>query len=129
MSTLKTYPAYEWYLTQTKLTLDGSKYVGCLSWRGLLSLSWLCALNTFYEPLRIRYEQQYTSDIEHRPTLPLKRDGTVNMTQIREQLREIGHSGSYTSCKANNATRTYCHKSRRSIYDYFDYFTNNEEDN
>ncbi|KAJ5182191.1 hypothetical protein N7449_012338 [Penicillium cf. viridicatum] len=79
---------------------------------------------TFYEPLRIRYEQQYTGDIEHRPTLPLKRDST-----IREQLREMGHSGSCASYKADNATRTCCYESRRSICDYFDYFTDDEEDN
>ncbi|CAG8891107.1 unnamed protein product [Penicillium egyptiacum] len=51
------------------------------------------------------------------------------MTQMRERLREMGHSGSCASCKADNATRTCCHESRRSTCDYFDYFTDDEEEN
>ncbi|KAJ5446894.1 hypothetical protein N7445_001715 [Penicillium cf. griseofulvum] len=176
MSTLRSYPAYEWYLTQSKSTAEGAwpvmtrnasnewivypgekwcRYPGCLhpttfgdtnklkhhitkkhmgtgdsmarSSGGSPSLVLLREANDiFYQVMYIRFEQLHAGDSEHRPTLPFKRNGEVNATEMRLQLREMGHTGACASCKADSAARSCCTNARREKCDYFEYFS--EED-
>ncbi|KAJ6121166.1 hypothetical protein N7523_001206 [Penicillium sp. IBT 18751x] len=86
------------------------------------------AINNFYQPLQTRYEAEHADDIVHRPKLPLKRDNTVNMTQMRELLKDMGKTGACECCKAEKATKFCCHESRRSQCDFFDLFSECEEE-
>ncbi|KAJ6108686.1 hypothetical protein N7523_002255 [Penicillium sp. IBT 18751x] len=156
METLKDDPAYKFYLSKTKLDVSGAwrdmtkdvvfqntnklkhhitqKHMGSndsmAGGRGgrTSATAMLKAINDFYQPLHIRYEQQHAGDIEHRPSLPLKRDGKVNMTRMREMLHEMGKTGSCESCKAEKAVKFCCHETRRSGCDFFEYFTDIEEE-
>ncbi|KAJ6107881.1 hypothetical protein N7523_009204 [Penicillium sp. IBT 18751x] len=151
METLKDDPAYKFYLSKTKLDVSGawrdmtkdmvtglsspesfsvaSRAASILGRGGRTSATaMLKAINDFYQPLHIRYEQQHAGDIEHRPSLPLKRDGKVNMTRMREMLHEMGKTGSCESCKAEKAVKFCCHETRRSGCDFFEYFTDIEEE-
>ncbi|KAJ5128097.1 hypothetical protein N7448_008876 [Penicillium atrosanguineum] len=86
------------------------------------------AIKDFYQPLQTRYEAEHADDIVHRPKLPLKRDNTVNMTQMRELLKNIGKTGACECCKAEKAAKFCGHESRRSKCDFFDLFSETEEE-
>ncbi|KAJ5402779.1 uncharacterized protein N7487_008675 [Penicillium crustosum] len=81
------------------------------------------ANDDFYKVMQIRFEQLHASDSKHRPTLPLKRNGEVNATEMRLQLREMGHTGACVSCKADSTAKSCCTNTRRAKYDYFEYFS------
>ncbi|KAJ5783316.1 uncharacterized protein N7518_008993 [Penicillium psychrosexuale] len=61
------------------------------------------ANDDFYELIQIRYKQLHAVEEEHRPALPLKRNGEVNGTEMRRQLHKMGHTGACVSCEAESA--------------------------
>ncbi|KAJ5085456.1 hypothetical protein N7532_001997 [Penicillium argentinense] len=74
----------------------------------------------FYNDLKSRYDTRVASAPQ--PAFPLKRDGTINMSELKRQAMEMGVDVPCEQCKLDNVSRRCCSHARRTQCDIFEEF-------